>query len=187
MRLVSEQTEDQIMILKMIHNMRKATSVELARKLGEPYTREDLDAYFRLLEREKLLNRVQENPLTFELSILGLVAIGALPEKAKDLFLALPQDKCFFFYTGVGPDKFTKLSACNLPDFRDKVKKVDLKSLEFHILRGDIQKWIEQVLGDEKLAKEIEGVKRLNLNGEPLRTRILRVIDARINELTSCG
>jgi hypothetical protein len=171
--------------LKTIQEVKKATSAELARRLGEPYTAQDLSAYLRLFEQEKLLNRVQENPLTYELSILGLVAIGALPEKAKNLVLSVPSDKCFLFYTGIGPDKFTKVSACSLSDFREKVKKVDVKSLEFHISRGDMEKWIRDVLGDERLAREIEGLRWFRLSGEPLRTRILKEIDARIKELTS--
>jgi hypothetical protein len=182
---MSEQTEDQIRILRTIQEVKRATSAELAQRLSEPYTAQDLSAYLRLLEQEKLLNRVQENPLTYELSILGLVTIGALPEKAKNLVLSVPSDKCFFFYTGIGPDKFTKFSACNLSDFREKIKKVDVKSLEFHIPRDDMEKWIRDVLGDEWLAKEIEGIKWFGLTGEPLRNRILKAIDARIKELTS--
>jgi hypothetical protein len=182
---MSEQTEDQITVLKTIQEIKKATSAELAQRLGEPYTAQDLSAYLRLLEQEKLLNRLQENPLTYELSILGLVTIGVLPEKAKNLVLSVPSDKCFFFYTGTGPDKSTKVSACNLSDFREKVKQVDVKSLEFHIPRGDMEKWIRDVLGDERLAREIEGIKWFRLGGEQLRTRILKAIDARIKELTS--
>jgi hypothetical protein len=182
---MSKQTEDQIRILKTIQEVKRTTSTELVQRLGEPYTSQDLGAYLTLLEQEKLLNRVQENPLTYELSTLGLVTIGALPQEAKNLVLSVPADKCFFFYTGIGPDEFTRLSACNLSDFREKVKKVDVKSLEFHIARGDIEKWIRNVLGDENLAKEIEGVKWFRLSGEPLRNRILKVIDARVKELTA--
>jgi len=182
---MSKLTEDQIIILKTIHEIGKTTPLQLAKKLGEPYTVEDLSAYLKSLEHENLLNKIQEYPLTYELSILGLVAIGLLPEKAKNLILPVPSDKCFLFYTGIGPDKFTKISACSLLDFREKLKKVDAKSLDFHIPRGDIEKWVRNVLGDEELAKEIERIKSLRLNGEALRTRILRVIDSRINQLTS--
>jgi len=184
---ISRRTEDEIAILKAIHGVRRATPVELVEKLGEPYTVQDLTAYLKLLEREKLLDRVQENPLTYELSVLGLITLGVLPERAKSIVSSVPSDKCFLFYTGVGQDKFTKLSACNLSDFREKVKKVDVKSLEFHIPRGDIEKWIKDVLGDQELAEEIEIVRRLKLNGELLRTRILNVIDSRINQLTSAA
>lgn len=185
MNLIPKPTEDQITILKTIHRIKKSTPAELVKRLGEPYTVQDLTAYLKLLEQEKLLNRVQENPLTYELSILGLAAIGVLPEKAKNIVLPVPSDKCFLFYTGVGPDKFTKISACSLSDFREKVKKVDVKSLEFHVPRGDIEKWVKDVLGDSELSQEIGSIRRLKLNGEQLRTRILNATDSRIRQLTS--
>jgi hypothetical protein len=178
-------TEDQVTILKAIHDIGKATLLQIVQELGEPYTVEDMRVYLKLLEHEKLLNRVQENPLTYELSVLGLATIGLLPEKAKNIVLSVPSDKCFFFYTGVGPDKFTKISACSLSEFREKVKKVDVKSLEFHVPRGDIEKWVKDVLGDEELAEDIGRVRRLRLSGELLRNRIYQVIDSRINQLTS--
>lgn len=185
MNYIPKPTEDQIKILKTIHNARKTTAAELAQKLGEPYTVQDLTLYLKLLEKESLLNKVQENPLTYQLSNLGLIAMGALPEKAKNIFLSVPQNKCFFFYTGLGPSNCTNISACNLLEFKDKIRVVDVKSLEFHIPRGDIKKWVRDVLGDAELAEKIEGIKRLNLKGEQLRSRVSRVVDSRIKELTS--
>jgi hypothetical protein len=182
---VSKPTQDQIAILKAIHGARKATSWQVVQELGEPYTVQDMSAYLKLLERERLVNRVQESPLTYELSVQGLVAIGALPEKARSIVSSVPLDKCFFFYTGVGADKFTKLSACSLSEFRERVKDVDVRSLEFHVPRGDVQKWVKEVLRDEELAEQVERVRSLRLTGELLRNRILNVIDSRINQLTS--
>jgi len=125
--------------------MKRATPEELAQKLGEPYTTPNLVAYMNWLERGNLLNKVREDPLTYELSGLGLIAIGALPEKAKSIFLPVPSNKHFLFYTGMGPDKFTGISAYNLSDLREKVKMVDIKALEFHISRGDIERWFKDV------------------------------------------
>jgi hypothetical protein len=183
--LISRPTEDQITVLKTIHGMKKSAASELAQRLGKPYTVEDLTAYLKLLEQENLVKRVQENPPTYELSVIGLVTIGVLPEKAKEIVLPVPSNKCFLFYTGIGPGKFTNISACSLSDLREKVKRVDVKSLEFHVPRGDLEKWVKEVLGDSKLSEEIESVKRLKLSGEALRIRLLNVIDSRINQLTS--
>jgi hypothetical protein len=99
----------------------------------------------------------------------------------------VPNDKCFHFYTGVGPDKFTKMSACSLSDFKEKAKRVDPRSLEFHVKRGDIAKWLSDVLGDAELSQEFDRLKTSNLYGEVLRTRVLRLIDARIEKLTQSG
>ena len=183
--LISQLAENDIKILKTIYEMEEATPEELAQKLGELYTIWDLTAHLKRLEGENLIEKVREDPLTYKLSGLGLIAIGALPEKARKVFLSVPSDKCFFFYTGVGPDKFTGITACNLSDFREKVKTVDVKSLEFHIPRGDIERWVKDVLGDEELAEEIERIRQLKLEGELLRNRILNAIDFRIKELTS--
>ena len=184
MTFMSQLSEDETIVLKAINVLRKATPVDVARKLGDPYTPQDMTQYLRSLEGRNLVNKIQENPLTYEVSPLGLIAIGALSKDAKEVFVSVPSEKCFFFYTGTGPDKFTKLSACNLSDLRDKAKVVDVKSLEFHVPRGDIEKWLKDVLGDSELAKEIERIRPLKLQGEALRARILRLINSRIEKLT---
>lgn len=182
---MSQLTEDDIRMLKIIYEMKRATPEELAQKLGDPYTAPDLTAYLNGLVREKLLDKVREDPLAYELSGIGLIAIGALPEKARSVFLCVPSNKRFLFYTGVGLDKSTGISACNLSDLRDKVKTVDVKALEFHISRGDIEKWVRDVLGDEELAEKVEWIRQLKLEGEVLRNHILNAIGFRIKELTT--
>jgi len=181
---VSGFSQDELVVLKKINSLGKATPDNLAAGLGEPYTAQDLSAYLKSLEQKMLLNKTQENPSAYKLTPLGLIAIGVLPESAKVVYSALPQEKCFHFYTGLGPDKFTKTSACSLSDFREKAKKVDPKSLEFHVKRGDIAKWCKDVLGDAELAKEFERLRTSNLYGEVLRTRITGLVDARIERLT---
>ena len=181
---VSGFSQDEIVVLKKINSLGKATPDSLAAGLGEPYTARDLSAYLKSLEQKMVLNKTQENPSAYRLTPLGLIAIGVLPESAKEVYSALPQEKCFHFYSGVGQDKFMKISACSLSDFREKAKKVDLKSLEFHVKRGDFAKWCKDVLSDADLAKEFERLKTSNLYGEALRTRITGLIDARIDRLT---
>lgn len=147
--------------------------------MGRPYTVLDLTALLNHLEEGNLLSRIREYPLTYELSGLGLIAIGALPEKLKGIFVSVPLEKSFFFHTGIGPEEFTGISACSLWDFREKVKTVNVRSLEFHTLRGDIERWVKDVLGDEELAEEIERIGQLKLEGELLRDRILNAVDSR--------
>jgi hypothetical protein len=76
------------------------------------------------------------------------------------------------------------MSACSVSDFKEKAKRVDPKSLEFHVQRGDIAKWFNDVLGEAELAKEFDRLRTSNLYGEVLRTRIMRLIDTRIERLT---
>ena len=177
-------SQDEMVVLKKINALGKATPDSLALGLGKPYTSQDLSAYLKSLEQKMLLNKTQENPSAYKLTPLGLIAIGALPESAKEVFSALPQEKCFHFYTGIGPDKFTKMSACSLSDFKEKAKKVDPKSLEFHVKRGDIARWCKDVLRDAELAKDFERLRTSNIYGEVLRKRITGLIDARVERLT---
>ena len=179
-----EFSQDEITVLKKIDSLGKATSETLARILGEPYTVHHLSAYLKSMEEKTLLRRTEENQSAYELTPLGLIAIGALPESAKKIYSPVPREKCFYFYTGVGLDKFTKMSACSLFDFKEKTRTVDLKSLEFHLKSGDIAKWFNDVIGDAELAKEFDRLKTANLYGEVLRTRMARLIDARIETLS---
>ena len=184
---VPEFSQDEITVLRKVNVLGKATPDTLARELGDPYSSQDLSVYLKSLEQRTLLNRTQENPPVYELTPLGLIAIGALPESAGKVYSTVPIEKCFHFYTGVGQDKFTKMSACSLSDFREKAKRVDPRSLEFHVKRGDIAKWFSDVLGDTELPKESDRLRTSNLYGEALRTRVLRLIDARIERLTHGG
>ena len=179
-----EFSKDEMIVLKKINALGKATPDSLARGLGEPYTSQDLSTYLKSLEQKMLLNKAQENPSAYKLTPLGLIAIGVMPESAKEVYSTVPQEKCFHFYTGVGQDKFTKMSACSLLDFKEKAKKVDPKSLEFHVKRGDIAKWCKDVLGDAELAREFERLRSSNLYGEVLRTRVTELVDARVDRLT---
>ncbi len=182
---ISTRTEDEVLILKTVRNLKRTTSMELAKHLGKPYIAQDLGSYMKILEEQRLLKKVQENPLTYEVSPLGLVKIGTMPQKARNLFITVSPEKCFHFYVGVGGDNFANLSACDLSDFREKIGKVDVKSLEFHIQRGDFQKWMRDVFGEEELGRDFDSIKRYRLTGESLRNRLLRAIDQRISRLTS--
>jgi hypothetical protein len=181
---VSEFPQDEIAVLKKINALGTATPESLAHELGEPYTLQDLSAFLKSLAEKTLLSKSRENPSAYELTPLGLVVIGVLSESSKKIYSPVPREKCFYFYTGVGPDRFTKNSACSLSDFREKAKRVDSTSLEFHVQRGDIPKWFNDVLGEAELAQEFDRLRTLNLHGEALRTRITRLIDARIERLT---
>jgi hypothetical protein len=181
---VPKFSQDEIAVLKKINVLGKATPESLAREMGEPYTVHDLSAYLKSLENRTLLSKTQDHS-AYELTPLGLIAIGALPESAKKVYSSVPNEKCFHFYTGIGPDKFTKMSACSLSDFKEKAKNVDSKSLEFHVQRGDIAKWFKDVLGETELAQEFDRLRTSKLYGEVLRTRIAKLMDARIERLTS--
>jgi len=82
----------------------------------------------------------------------------------------VPRDKAFYFFTSIG--NYTGKSAASLWEFLIKIKEVDSKSLDFHLYRGDFEKWTAEVLEDAKLAEKIRGLRALNLTGESLRKRL---------------
>ena len=73
----------------------------------------------------------------------------------------------------------------SLDDFVSTLKTVDISSLLFHLERGDFERWIRQVIGDEKLANKIAEIMRLDkrLKGSNLRKKILAVTTRRIKQL----
>lgn len=87
--------------------------------------------------------------------------------------------EAFYFYEAI--DKPTGEIARNLSDFLDKVKYAKSETLVFHLRRKDFQNWVEKILGDSKLARELGGISTSN-SGE-IRMRIHETVENRIKEL----
>jgi len=113
----------------------------------------------------------------------GKEAIG-LPKiekaHAAKILSNLPHDKAFHFYTGV--HQYTGVLANSLADFYDKLQKIDVKSVEFHVSRKDFEQWI-QSLGDVELAKRLGLIRGMHLHGEDLRKRVHEAVKHRLEEL----
>jgi hypothetical protein len=84
------------------------------------------------------------------------------------------EDTAFHFYTG--SEQPTEFSAKSLKDFYEIVKRVDTRALDFHLYRGDFEKWIEIALKDAILANELTNLKKSSFKGEALRSKILKAI-----------
>ncbi len=85
-----------------------------------------------------------------------------------------------FFYEFDRPTEWTVHS---LNEFCSTLEAVSLKSIRFHIKRGDFERWLRQVVGDEELADEMVEISNEKLSGRKLRKRILGVVRDRIGEL----
>jgi len=95
----------------------------------------------------------------------------------------VPREKAFYFFTSIG--NYTGISAASLKEFMEKINEVDIKSLEFHINRGDFEKWISEVLEDNELAWEVKRLQKLNLTNEALRNQLYATVSRRLRRLTS--
>jgi ssRNA-specific RNase YbeY (16S rRNA maturation enzyme) len=63
-------------------------------------------------------------------------------------------------------------------------KTVDKKSIIFHFDRQDFVRWAKETLGDPKLAKRINNIKKTK-SEERLRTQIYKVSKKRLKELNN--
>jgi hypothetical protein len=104
-------------------------------------------------------------------------------EEASKILRTLPREKAFYFFTSIG--NYTGESASSLKEFMEKINGINVKSLEFHLHRGDFEKWVAEVLQDEKLANELRRLQASNLTGDAIRSELYTVISSRLKQLTS--
>ncbi len=110
---------------------------------------------------------------------LGIPETNA--EKAKAI-LVQATEKPFHFYLDL--EKPSSFYAYSLQDFADKILQVSSESIEFHVNRGDFEKWFAG-LGDEELAKKMALLKEKKLNGEELRGKLREVVGSRAKTLSA--
>jgi len=87
--------------------------------------------------------------------------------------------EAFYFYEAVG--RPTGEVARNLSDFAERVNSVKSESLMFHLQRKDFQNWVEKILGDSKLAEELERISPSS--NDDVRAKIHETIENRMREL----
>jgi len=104
-------------------------------------------------------------------------------DKALLITSSVPVEKGFHFFTDL--EKPTGVLATSVFDFAEELKKVDLKSLEFHMKRGDFSKWLKDVIRDDTLSGEFEKLRSIGLKGEKLRRKLVDLVDNRCKELAS--
>jgi len=70
----------------------------------------------------------------------------------------------------------------SLGDFCEKIQKIDIGSIEFHLNRGDFEAWFTG-LGDAELAKKTALIRERKMSGEELRSKLYQVVKSRCEEL----
>ena len=101
-------------------------------------------------------------------------------QKAAEILTYLPMEKSFHFYADIG--KPLDAFATSLGDFSEKIQKVDLGSIEFHIRRGDFEAWFTS-LGDIELARKTLLAREQKMSGEELRKKLHEIVRKRFEEL----
>jgi hypothetical protein len=101
-------------------------------------------------------------------------------EKAQAILSFKPHDQAFSFYSDV--DKPMGMHAHTLRDFANKIGRIDAKSIEFHVGRGDFQAWFIGI-GDAELAKKTNLLKEKKLTGEALQSELQHIVEHRYVDL----
>ncbi len=103
-------------------------------------------------------------------------------EKAHKILKPVPYDQGFHFYVAQG--NYTGVTSTSLCSFLRDMGNIDGQSIRFHLERGDFQKWIIKILGDEELAQKIDDINKENQE-ETLRQQLTNIVQKRISQLQS--
>jgi DNA-binding transcriptional ArsR family regulator len=101
-------------------------------------------------------------------------------ETAEKILSKIPQENAFYFYTGI--DLPLGVPSDSLTDLCEKIRSIDVRTIEFHMARGDFESWIHH-LGDIELEKRLGLIKELKLIGEALREKLYAALKSRCDEL----
>lgn len=93
---------------------------------------------------------------------------------------SVPNHEGFHFFKAAG-DSTGKI-ATSLMDFVEKMRTVDVRSVNFHFPRQDFEKWLREIIGDAELSRRIGKIKK-EIHGENLRSEIIQTVKKRIDEL----
>jgi tRNA acetyltransferase TAN1 len=86
----------------------------------------------------------------------------------------VPKEKAFYFFRSIGT--YTGEKASSPSEFLERIKEIDYESLDFHLYRGDFQKWFRDVWRFDELADKIAEKEEENLKGELLRVQIIDLV-----------
>lgn len=91
-----------------------------------------------------------------------------------DLFYPSKMKQFFFFSSSSG--QYTGESILFVEELAEKIKKIEIRTIEFHFHNRDFEKWIVDVFRNEELASAISSLHEKDLKGETLRNELYNVI-----------
>ena len=90
------------------------------------------------------------------------------------------RDEGFHFFRDLGDP--TGMVATSLSEFVERMREVDIRSVDFHFKRQDFKNWIGDVTGDLELSRRLGRIRKGN-HGEKLREKICQILETRLREL----
>jgi hypothetical protein len=101
-------------------------------------------------------------------------------EGAQKILSPVSYEQGFHFFMPDG--HYSGETAMSLCHFLKDLGRIDTQSIRFHFERGDFQKWLRTIIGDEELAQRIDKVGR-TLSNEQLIQQLSEIVQKRISEL----
>lgn len=101
-------------------------------------------------------------------------------KQVSHILRSVSPEEAFHFYKDL--DQYLQVFANSLNDFCGKIQTVDVKSVEFHMPRGDFERWFDG-LGDSELGKKLSNIRSMDLSGENLRRTVYETVKSRLEEL----
>jgi len=101
-------------------------------------------------------------------------------EKAQKILSPVSYERGFHFFAPDG--HYSGETAMSLCSFLRDLQHVDIQSIRFHFERGDFQKWLRCIIGDEELAGRIDNLDK-TASDEPMRQQLSELVQKRISEL----
>lgn len=103
------------------------------------------------------------------------------PINYESILRKVDDEKAFYFYQDV--NMYTGIKVNSLEDFANTLPTLAVEVIDFHLKRGDFEKWIREVFGDETLSKNVSRIKEKGLTGEEARKQLIQVVNRRLREL----
>jgi predicted transcriptional regulator len=129
---------------------------------------------------------------TYTLTDEGKKPLGIQPitkENAKNILAYTPHDNAFNFHVENNTPHHTHahspshhIHAHSLQDFANKLSKVDKKTIEHHMDKGDFETWFKKI-GDKELTKKTAIIRERKITGEQLGILLHNIAEQRCQEL----
>lgn len=171
-------------VLLTLKELERATADRVAKKMGvwtsltrwvlkdlmaRGYVQESEDGEFSLSEKG--------------VDVITAPKLAFTKEEAIKILAEVPEDKAFKFSDKEG--SLTGVVAISLKDLCDKLREVELESVDYHMHQGHFTRWVAEVLGDGDLAKKIGDIGELEASLGEMRDRLCDLIKERYELLRS--
>jgi hypothetical protein len=94
-----------------------------------------------------------------------------LQQEVEGRTLSSSEEAGFLFYNDLNYP--TEESAQNLEELSSKLRTITIRSIRFHLTRGDFERWLKSI-GEEGLSEDLRRLSGRDLTDDQLRTEITR-------------